>query len=86
MFWCTAALGCACLDVLGNIPFMRMVKPYERTDMTMVFSTWREMSELLTPLTITLVTLVLPFRTYYLLLGAALVGVALLAARLPRRL
>ncbi|HPE60565.1 MAG: hypothetical protein KDI15_10685 [Thiothrix sp.] len=86
VFWCTAALGCACLDVLGNIPFMRMVKPYERTDMTMVFSTWREMSELLTPLTITLVTLVLPFRTYYLLLGAALVGVALLAARLPRRL
>lgn len=37
LFWVTAALGEVTLDVLGNIPFMRMVKPRERTEMTMIF-------------------------------------------------
>ena len=38
------------VDVVGNIPFMRMVKPRERVAMATVFSTWREMSALLSPL------------------------------------
>ena len=38
LFWVTAALGGVTLDVLGNIPFMRLVKPRERTEMTMIFS------------------------------------------------
>ena len=86
VFWCTGALGGVCLDVLGNIPFMRLVKPYERTDMTMVFSTWREMAELLTPLSITLITLLFPFAVFYLVLGMALLTVAVAATLLPRRL
>ena len=59
-FWILAAIGGAMLDVLGNIPFLRMVKPRERTEMTMIFSTWREISQLLTPLVATLVLLILP--------------------------
>ncbi|MEZ5341771.1 MAG: hypothetical protein R2706_10040 [Acidimicrobiales bacterium] len=31
VFWLAAAVGGAAVDVLGNIPFMRMVKPRERT-------------------------------------------------------
>lgn len=86
LFWIIGALGCICLDVLGNIPFMRMVKPYERTDMTMVFSTWREMSELLTPLSITLITLWFPFWVFYLVLGCTLIIVSVAATQLPKRL
>ena len=86
LFWCTAALGCICLDVLGNIPFMRMVKSYERTDMTMVFSTWREMSELVTPLSITLITLFFPFSVYYLAFGCVFLIVSVYATLLPKRL
>lgn len=86
LFWITAALGGATLDVLGNIPFMRMVKPRERTEMTMIFSTWREGSQLLTPLLVSVMLLFAPFETFYVLLALLLFGAAVTATFLPRRL
>jgi len=85
VFWMSAALGGVTLDVLGNIPFMRMVRAHERTEMTMVFSTWREGSQLLTPLLVSLVLLVAPFAAYYVLLAALLYAAAFTATWLPRR-
>ena len=69
------------LDVLGDVPFMRAVRPRERTATTTVFSTWREASEL-----VTLVLLVLPFHAPYAVLATMLVAVAAATGRLPRRL
>ncbi len=86
LFWITAALGGVTLDVLGNIPFMRMVKPRERVEMTMIFSTWREGSQLLTPLLVTLVMLLAPFEAFYVLLALLLFGAGVSASFLPRRL
>jgi MFS family permease len=86
VFWVSAALGGVTLDVLGNIPFMRMVKPRERTEMTMIFSTWREGSQLLTPLLVSLVLLFAPFEIFYVLLALFLFGAAIKASYLPRRL
>jgi len=86
VFWVSAALGGVTLDVLGNIPFMRMVKPRERTEMTMIFSTWREGSQLLTPLLVSTVLLFAPFEIFYVLLALFLFGAAIKASFLPRRL
>jgi MFS family permease len=86
LFWVTAAIGGITVDVLGNIPFMRMVKPRERTEMTMIFSTWREGSWLLTPLLVSMVLLLAPFETFYLLLAAILFSASFMASFLPRRL
>jgi MFS family permease len=86
VFWVSAALGGVTLDVLGNIPFMRMVKPRERTEMTMIFSTWREGSQLLTPLLVSLVLLFASFEIFYVLLALFLFGAAIKASYLPRRL
>ncbi|MFZ9037996.1 MAG: MFS transporter [Gammaproteobacteria bacterium] len=86
LFWITGALGGVTLDVLGNIPFMRMVKPRERTEMTMIFSTWREGSQLLTPLLVSTMLLFAPFETFYLLLALLLSGAGIMATFLPRRL
>ena len=86
VFWLGASLGGVTLDVLGNIPFMRTVKPRERTEMTMIFSTWREGSQLLTPLLVSMVLLVLPFEAFYVLLAALLFAAAYTATWLPRRL
>jgi hypothetical protein len=86
LFWAIASLGGAVVDVLGNIPFMRMVRAHERTEMTMIFSTWREGSQLLTPLLVSLVLLVAPFEAYYLFLAAILGSAAAMASFLPRRL
>jgi MFS family permease len=84
--WIFAAIGGVMLDVLGNIPFMRMVKPRERTEMTMIFSTWREGSELLTPLAAAIILLMGPFEYYYLFLGALLLLAAFASSYLPKRL
>ena len=86
LFWVLASFGGAVVDVLGNIPFMRLVKPRERTEMTMIFSTWREGSQLLTPLLVSLVLLVAPFEVFYLLLAAILISASAMATFLPRRL
>jgi MFS family permease len=86
LYWVVASLGAAVLDVVGNIPFMRMVKPRERSEMTMIFSTWREASNLLTPSLVMLVLLVAPIKVFYLLLALLLVLASVAASFLPRRL
>ena len=86
VFWVVAAFGGAVVDVLGNIPFMRLVKPRERTEMTMIFSTWREGSQLLTPLLVSMVLLFAPFEVFYLLLALILISAGSVASFLPRRL
>src|SRR3546814_2496098 len=42
-----AALGAAALDALGNIPFLRAVHHYERSEMTSVFRTYIAASQIL---------------------------------------
>jgi len=86
LLWVFAAVGAAILDVLGNIPFMRMVKARERTEMTMIFSTWREGSELLTPLAAAAVLIILPFEYFYLVVGGFLLLAGICSTWLPRRL
>ena len=85
-FWIVGAIGGAALDVLGNIPFMRSVKPRERVEMTTVFSTWREGSELLTPAIIAGVLFFAPFWTFYIVLAVSHFAAAVSASYLPRRL
>lgn len=86
VYWILASIGASVLDVVGNIPFMRLVKPYERSEMTMIFSTWRESSNLLTPLLVMLVLLVAPIEAFYLLLAVLLTLSSLAVTYLPRRL
>ncbi len=86
VFWVTGAFGGVLLDVLGNIPFMRSVKARERVAMTTVFSTWREASELLTPLLVSAVLVVFPFHVFFFVLAAMHFSSALSTSYLPRRL
>ena len=84
--WIWAAVGAAAIDVVGNVPFMRTVRPRQRVEMTTVFSTWREMSSLLSPALAAAVLLVAPFWTFYLILGVLAFVTAIAATYLPRRL
>jgi MFS family permease len=84
--WMAAAIGATMLDVLGNIPFMRMVKPRERLPMTTVFSTWRKLSSLVAPGLAALVMLVAPFWAYYLVVAALCFATAVWATFLPTRI
>ncbi len=86
VFWLTSAVGGATIDVLGNIPFMRLVKPRERAAMTGVFSTWREVSFLITPALAAVVLAVGPFWVLYLVVAILMFCAAALTSYLPKRL
>ena len=86
LFWMLAALGAAVIDVLGNIPFMRTVKPRERTAMTSVFSSWRDVSALVAPVLAAAVLLVLPFWAFYLIIAGLCLATAAYATNLPKRI
>lgn len=86
-FWAFAAVGATWVDVIGNIPFMRLVKPRERVPMATVFSTWREVSEFVAPgIAAVILAMSVPFQTFYFIIGAlSLLNVAVVSF-LPRRL
>lgn len=87
VLWVTAAIGASAIDVVGNIPFMRMVKPRERTAMATVFSTWRDTSALLAPLIAVVVLAVgLPFAGFFAVLAMMSFAAATATLSLPRRL
>ena len=86
VFWVTGALGASWLDVLGNIPFMRTVKPRERTAMTTVFSSWRETSAIVAPGLGSLILLLAPFWVFYAVVAGLCLLTAVYVSYLPARI
>lgn len=85
-FWLIGATGGGILDVLGNIPFVRLVRPRERAAMTSVFSTWREVSFVIAPALGALALAVGRFWLLYAALALISAGGIVLTTYLPRRL
>ena len=81
-----AAVGSTALDALGNIPFLRAVHHYERSEMTSVFRTYIEASQLLPSAVYVAVLAFAPLPAVFLVLGAVLMVTAWYARYLPRRL
>lgn len=65
---------------------MRNVKAHERVAMTTMFSTWREASELLTPLLVSAVLVVFPFHVFFFVLALMHFSSAISTSYLPKRL
>jgi MFS family permease len=80
-----AAIGAVALDALGNIPFFRFVHPFERSEMTSVFRTYMELSQLLPAAAFAVLLSAFPIQSVFLLLGGYLLVTALIARYLPRR-
>jgi predicted MFS family arabinose efflux permease len=64
-----AALGATTLDSLGNIPFLRAVHHYERSEMTSVFRTYIEASQLLPGAADAAVLTVAPLPAVFVIMG-----------------
>lgn len=60
------------LDICGGLPFLMAVKPSERTEMSAVYSSYRDVSGILTPAFAALVLLVAPVSGLFSAAGAAL--------------
>jgi MFS family permease len=85
-FLLLGALGAIALDALGNIPFMRSVRAHERPEMTTVFRTYIDLSDLV-PSGIFAALLSLPgtdLRAVFIASGIWMLVTAFIAMRLPR--
>lgn len=74
------------LDVSGGLPFLLAVKPSERTEMSAIYASYRDVSGIVTPGGAWFVLLVWPISGVFLAGGAGLLAAWLLASRLPERL
>jgi MFS family permease len=82
-------MGAACivvLDSLGNIPFMRFVRSRERNQMSPVFQTYIDLSDLLPSTVYTLLLSHFDFRAVFLASGLLTIATGFIALRLPKRL
>jgi len=79
-----AAAGAVTLDSLGGIPFMRSVHPYERPQMTAVFRTYIDLSDLLPAAFFSLILSHFDMRAVFLAMGLFAFGIAAVARHLPR--
>lgn len=81
-----AAVGAVVLDALGGIPFMRSVHPYERPQMTAVFRTYIDLSDLLPAALFALLLSYFDIRAVFLASGLFALAAAAVAGQLPRRM
>ena len=81
-----AAIGLVLLDVVGGLPFMMAVKPSERTEMAAVYSSFRDVSGILTPGVAYLVLLVAPLAGIFIACGLGMATGWVMSGRLNKRL
>lgn len=81
-----ASLGASGLDAVGNIPFLRAVRAFERPQMTTVFRTYIDVSELLPPAIFALLLTFFGLESVFATTGAWMIAIGLTARFLPRRL
>ncbi|MSP82055.1 MAG: MFS transporter [Alphaproteobacteria bacterium] len=79
-----AALGPVALDSLAPITYYRAVHPYERAEMTTVYITWRDISNLATPALGALVLSFLPLHFVFVAVGLLMFGFAWFTRYVPR--
>lgn len=70
------------LDVSGGLPFLMAVKPSERTEMAAVYSSFRDVSGIMTPGLGAVILLFAPLQGIFAAVGLALLGAYFLAGRL----
>jgi ACDE family multidrug resistance protein len=74
-----AAIFLVLLDMAGGLPFLLAVKPSERSEMAAIYSSFRDVSGILTPGLAWLVLLVAPLPGLFAAMGVLLLGNWLLA-------
>jgi MFS family permease len=81
---CMGAFSATIIDGAGNVPFLRAVHHYERSEMTSVFMTFRHVGALCVPGVLMLVLMVMPLPSVFVVGGAISLTAAALSRFLPR--
>ena len=81
-----AALMAVPIDSVGNTLYLRAVHPYERAEMTTVFSTYRYIAQLTFPGTFAILLKAFALPAVFAAAGAGMVALGLLSSKVPRRM
>ena len=81
-----AALGTEIIDGAGNLLFLRAVRAYERSEMTTVFVSFRDVAQLGPPAVCSLLLSLFSLSSVFIASGLMMVAASSLARRIPRRL
>jgi predicted MFS family arabinose efflux permease len=81
-----AAVWVSGLDAVGNIPFLRAVRARERAEMTTVFRTYIDLSELLPSALFALLLSFFGLESVFAATGLAMLAIGIVARHLPRAL
>jgi MFS family permease len=86
LLFLAGAIFVVALDALGNIPFMRAVRSYERPQMTALFRTYTDLGDLLPGLVYLTLQGYFDLRSVFIASGLLTLAAGLVAIRLPRRM
>jgi ACDE family multidrug resistance protein len=81
-----AALGTETIDGAGNLLFLRVVRAHERPEMTTVFVSFRDVSQLGPPTVCALLLTVFGLPSVFIAGGSMMLAAALLTNYIPRRM
>lgn len=81
-----SAYATGIIDAAGNLPFLRGVHHWERPEMTSVFATYRDFSQLAPPGIFSLVLRIFPLQSLFVICGCSMLVLAFFCRYLPRRL
>src|SRR5215469_14463144 len=81
-----AALGTETIDGAGNLLFQRAVHTYERTEMTTVFMSFRDVAQLAPPTICSLLLSLFNLSSVFVAAGIMMLAAAALSGSIPRRL
>jgi MFS family permease len=81
-----ASIWLSALDAVGNIPFLRAVRAAERPQMTTVFRTYIDLSELLPSALFAVLLSFFGLASVFATTGLLMLAIGLVARLLPRRL
>jgi MFS transporter, ACDE family, multidrug resistance protein len=81
-----AGLGAEMIDGAGNLLFLRAVRSYERSEMTTVFVSYRDVAQLGPPLVCAALLSVFALPSVFAAAGVMMVGSAVLTRYIPHRL
>ncbi len=81
-----SAVAATIIDGVGNVPFLRAVHPYERGEMTAVFTTYRQTAQLAMPGALSAALLTAPLHGVFAVGGVLFLTMAGVSRFIPKRM
>lgn len=81
-----AAFGTETIDGAGNLLFLRAVHPHERSEMTTVFVSFRDVAQLAPPAVCSVLLTLFSLPSVFVAAGVMMLGSAVISRHIPQRL